>query len=88
MINVYTVFDGLDKVDFECYKNRTDELVVRYDDIKPLLERSDNNDYAVQPTATPKLPSFNGEKEIYVRDERYPSWTYVKWLEKKLGNFA
>ena len=27
---------------------------VRYDDIKHLLERSDNNDYAVPPTDSPK----------------------------------
>jgi len=29
---------------------------VKYDDIKHLLERSDNSDYAVTPSALPKLP--------------------------------
>jgi hypothetical protein len=38
MIDVYTAFDGLDKVDIDRYKSRTRELVVRYDDIKHLLK--------------------------------------------------
>jgi hypothetical protein len=43
MIDVYTAFDGLDKVDIDSYKSRTRELVVRYDDIKHLLKWHNEN---------------------------------------------
>jgi hypothetical protein len=72
------------------YKN-TGEYV-KYSDIKHILERSDNSDYAVQPTASPKLPSLEDVNEYINTDGNglVPS----DWIErvyniiKKLGNFA
>lgn len=52
-------------------------------------ERSDNSDYAVQPTASPKLPSLKEVSDYigYMPDETMTIQSTYNVI-KKLGNFA
>jgi len=76
---------------FTMEKDKEGEYVL-YKDIKHLIERSDNSDYAAPPTAPPKLPSFD-EVEEYINTSGHglvPN-DYIKRfydVVKKLGNFA
>jgi len=60
------------------------------------LERSDNSDYAVTPTASPKLPSYDSlirHLNKKYDDEPIANWNYKTMYDEienylKLGNFA
>ena len=52
-----------------------------------LLEQSDNSDYAVPPTASPKLPSWNKVYENCT-DVDKSDVQHILDVIKKLGNFA
>lgn len=68
--------------------------VCKYDDgMCPMecghfAERSDNSDYAVPPTASPKLPSLEELKSYMHRNKYSPNIVGTYEAIKKLGNFA
>lgn len=83
--NVETIFDTIAQDGCNEFDNLDDCPIY-----KRLLERSDNSDYAVTPTASPKLPSLDDVKYELYKDETigYTDIELVYETIKKLGNFA
>ena len=80
----------LDEIEYQiCNQQLTKEQVfTKMKNIIQMLERSNNSDYAVQPTASPKLPSFEVVKENMIVSKCGSIEEDVYNTLKKLGNFA